>query len=65
MTKEEYQKLFIDCICQHFSKNGFGLPYNVFCKQFKDARYTLDDIYEMFCFGIDYGSGKIKPKEYL
>lgn len=64
MTKEEYQKCFIDCIEKHFSKNNFlGFPYAIFCKHFKDAEFSIEDIYEMFCLGIDYGSNVIKPKE--
>lgn len=63
MPKEEYQKCFIDCIENHFSKNSFGLPYAKFCKHFKDANFSIEDIYEMFCLGIDYGSNVIKIKE--
>lgn len=64
MPKEEYQKRFIDCIEKHFSKNSFfGFPYTEFCKFFKDAEFSIEDIYEMFCLGIDYGSNAIKIKE--
>ena len=53
----EYQKAFIEAAEIII---GNGLPYEKLINLFKDATFSMNQLYEMFCVGYDMGKESAK-----
>ena len=52
-----YQKAFVEAV---EATIGNGLPYEKFISVFKDATFSMRQLYEMFCVGYDMGKESLK-----
>ena len=52
----EYQKAFMEVIEHKCSLNQFNVPYKTWIETFKDAKFSIKDLYELFCLGYSEGS---------